>query len=125
MASLLRCLKDEAFLITFYERFLASSDEVAEKFENTDFKKQRHMLAKSLKLVAGAMGGEFEALKELRLRAETHDRSHLNIRPELYGYWRAALIETAIQFDSKWDIQTHVVWDRALCDIIRRMTKDY
>lgn len=123
--SVVRCLKDDDFLKTFYDRFLDSSEEIAERFKHTDFTKQRKMLAMSLKLTAGAMDGETEALKELRARAETHDHNHLNIRPELYGYWRAALIETAIQFDPDWDIETHIAWDKILGNVIGHMTKHY
>lgn len=42
------------------------------------------MLLRSLKLVAGATAGEPKSLREIRQRAETHDRYHLNIEPEHY-----------------------------------------
>jgi hypothetical protein len=42
------------------------------------------MLRRSLKLSAGATEGESAALAELKERAETHDRNHLDIKPELY-----------------------------------------
>ncbi len=125
LASLYRCLKAGDFIGAFYERFLASSDVIAAKFAKTDMAKQRLMLAKTLKLTAGVMEGDQAALKELRDRAETHDRDHLNIRPEYYDYWRAALIETAIEFDPQWDVQLHVTWDRILTDVIHHMTKHY
>jgi len=125
LASLLRCLQAGDFAGAFYERFLASSDVIAAKFARTDMARQRHMLIASLKLTAGATEGDPAALKELRERAETHDRDHLNIRPESYDYWRAALIETAIAYDPKWDVELHVTWNRILTDVIHHMTKHY
>ncbi len=125
LASLLRCLKAGDFIGAFYERFLASSDVIAAKFAKTDMAKQRTMLAATLKLTAGATEGEPAALKELRARAETHNRDHLNIRPEYYDYWRAALIETAIDYDPDWDVRTHVIWNRILTDVIHHMIKHY
>ena len=46
--SLDRCSGRPGFLDRFYELFLASSDEVAEKFERTDFRKQTRVLKASL-----------------------------------------------------------------------------
>ena len=49
--SLRRCDNDPKFLDTFYERFLASSPKVQEKFANTDFAKQKRLLRASFYLI--------------------------------------------------------------------------
>ena len=45
--SLARCLSNDRFFRRFYELFLASSQEVRDKFRNTDFAKQNRMLRAS------------------------------------------------------------------------------
>ena len=51
-----RCKNDENFFAIFYETFLASSEEVREKFKNTDFKVQTQLLKVSLPLIMLACG---------------------------------------------------------------------
>ena len=45
--SLNRCAASDNFIPAFYDRFLASSDEVQAKFEDTDFTVQNRMLLRS------------------------------------------------------------------------------
>ncbi len=46
--SLERCTRHSGFLDRFYELFLTSSADVAQKFTHTDFKKQKRALRISL-----------------------------------------------------------------------------
>ncbi len=66
LLSLDRCADDEQFIPAFYERFLATSDEIRHKFRHTDFEHQNQMLLRSLKLSAGATSGDPASLRELR-----------------------------------------------------------
>ncbi len=56
--SLNRCRGDEGFIPAFYARFMAASDEILDKFRNTDFTQQNQMLLRSLTLAADATAGE-------------------------------------------------------------------
>ena len=125
LASLTRCDKDSGFISSFYERFLASSPEVREKFSETDFAVQRRMLLRSLRTVAGATVGEGDALQELSLRAETHRRGRLDIPPHLYVLWQMALVDTAAQFDSEWSTTTEKAWNDCLGYAVAYMVKRY
>ena len=82
-ASLNRSLASPDFLRQFYELFLASSDEVREKFRNTDFPRQTRVLADSLYMMAVAAQLESDSLAwgEMSRLALQHDRDHLDIRP--------------------------------------------
>ena len=73
-ASLKRCLEDPSFLKDFYDRFTATSDEVREKFRNTDFAKQNRVLADSLYVMAAAAQGGEESLawREMKYVARRH-----------------------------------------------------
>lgn len=125
LESLNRCVIHEGFIPAFYARFLLSSEEVREKFRQTDFARQNAMLLRSLTLVAGATSGEGPSLQELWERAETHDRHHLNIEPHLYSIWVDAAIATARDFDGEWDGEVEAAWRRILGYVTHHMIKHY
>ncbi len=125
LQSLERCSEDEDFIASFYDNFLGASEEVREKFAETDFTRQNRMLLKSLRLCAGATAGDLAALRELRERAETHDRQHLNIRPELYDLWLDAIIKTAREYDELWSPDIEEAWNTILGHVIHHMIKYY
>ena len=123
--SLARCRQRPAFLAAFYRRFMASSDEVRQAFEDTDFRHQHRMLARSLELTAAATAGDASGLRELTDRATTHDRHHLNVRPELYDLWLDAMIETARETDPFWDDEVEQAWRIVIGYAVRHMQKYY
>lgn len=125
LKSLERCTSSNKFIPSFYQRFLAASEEIRDKFKHTDFKRQNKMLVRSLKLAAGATAGEAKSLQELRDRAETHDRHHLDIRPELYDHWRDAIVITAGEFDPQWSDEVEEAWNSVLGYVINHMIKYY
>ena len=110
---------------TFYSRFFLTSQEVKEKFKRTDFGKQNGMLISSLKLVAAATEGEPAGLRELRARATTHDRFHLDIQPELYELWLKSVLDTAREYDGQWDATIEEAWTKTLRHAIDFMVKRY
>ncbi len=125
LRSLGRCSRDENFIPSFYDRFLANSDEIREKFRHTNFEKQNEMLLRSLRLAAGATAGEPESLREIRERAETHDRNHLNIEPRLYDIWLSSVLDAAREFDAEWDDAIEDAWNTILDHVIKYMVRYY
>ena len=125
LQSVRRCSADDGFIPAFYARFLNTSEEVREKFQFTDFTKQNGMLQRSLELCAGATAGDSEALREMRERATTHDRDHLNIAPRLYAVWLESIIDAAREFDDQWDDDVEAAWRRILGHVIHHMTRSY
>ena len=123
--SLERCARSKKFIPTFYNRFLSASDDISDKFRHTDFGRQNRMLLRSLKLAAYAADGQSEGLREIRERAVSHGRHHLNIEPRLYNFWRSALIETSRQFDGQWDDDIEEAWLTILEHVISQMIKHY
>lgn len=123
--SLERCASNEGFIPAFYERFMDSSDVIREKFEETSFETQNRMLLRSLRLAAAVTQGDPKSLAELRDRAESHDRHHLNIQPALYNLWLAALLETAAEFDECWNESIKQAWQSILGFVIHRMQAKY
>lgn len=98
MQSYGRCCANASFFDTFYENFLASSPVIRNRFVNTDMIAQRHLLrAGILNLVLYARG-----MPDTKLRAlgESHSRTGLDIRPELYDLWLEALVRAVKSHDS-------------------------
>jgi len=125
LESLHRCERSEGFIPSFYARLNSSSDLVKSHFRHTNFEQQNKMLVKSLKLVAGVSCNEPEALRELRERAESHDRQHMNIKPELYEFWQAALLASAADVDPEWDEDVERAWNVILDSVVNHMVKLY
>lgn len=123
--SLERCVRAEGFADKFYERFLASSEDVRLKFRNTNFDRQKAMIVRSLELCAKAIDGDREGLSELKARSETHDRYHLNIKAPLYDLWLESLLQAAAETDPEWSQAVEEVWRTTLHHVINRMVSAY
>ncbi|MEZ6047739.1 MAG: globin domain-containing protein [Planctomycetaceae bacterium] len=123
LASLIRCASQPNFVPSFYNRFMGSSPEIPPYFKKTDFKKQNEMLLHSLNLSTGAVSGEPAALRELKERAESHDRYHLDVKPHLYDFWLNALIETVRDFDDKWNPTIEEAWRTTFQHVIDYMRR--
>ena len=108
--SLHKCEENEKFLTRFYEHFLAASPRVAEKFADTDFKRQEQAMRLSLRMMAMASAKGDAADLYLEYIAKRHDRHHLNIEPELYEFWLEALIDTARECDDEFDAEVEQAW---------------
>ena len=112
MQSYGRCCASDTFFDDFYEQFLSSSPEIADKFKKTDMPAQKHLLrAGILNLVLHARG-----MPDTKLRAlgESHSRSKLDIRPELYGLWVGALLSAVRRHDSKATGEDLEAWEQVL-----------
>jgi hemoglobin-like flavoprotein len=126
-ASLQRCLSKPDFLLDFYGLFMDSSDEVRAKFKDTDLKRQTEVLANSLwvmAIVAESAHGS-PAWAGLPQLAEKHDRSHLDIRPELYDRWLDCLLSAARRHDALFNDAVEGDWRRTLSVGIEYMRKRY
>jgi globin len=125
--SLKRCLEKPDFLLDFYGTFMASSDEIRDKFHNTDFKKQTEVLADSLWAMAVAAQGEpgSPALRDLPRLAERHSRRDLDIRPGLYDDWLDSLVATAKRHDPMFSPEVADAWRATLAVGIEILRSQY
>ncbi|HUN82690.1 MAG TPA: globin domain-containing protein [Phycisphaerae bacterium] len=108
--SLERCLAREGFIAKFYCRFLSQSASIRDRFAHTDMALQSERLARSLRTLASAVAGEPAGLKELAERADTHSRNKLNITPDMYELWTAAIIAMAREYDPEWSTCIEEAW---------------
>ncbi|MBD9416891.1 globin [Pseudomonas sp. PDM16] len=108
MQSYGRCCVSPTFFDDFYQHFLASSLQVREKFATTDMTAQKTLLRQGiLNLVMYARGMPDTKLKAL---GESHSRMRLDIRPELYDLWQAALLRTISEHDSEYNEEVRTAW---------------
>ena len=112
--SLERCLARSEFLERFYQRFMASSEEVREKFAKTDFSKQHRVLRGSLYLMSRAAMGLEDGREHLMAVAKTHGSAQLAIPPHHYDLWLEALIETAREMEQHFDAELEAAWREVL-----------
>jgi len=108
--SLGRCMADRRFLDRFYELFIGSSPEVAERFRDTDFVRQKRALSSSLYVMVMAMEGGEAACAYLEQIARRHAKDELDIRPEFYDVWLDCLIAAAREHDPLFSESTEQAW---------------
>jgi hemoglobin-like flavoprotein len=108
--SLERCMGRSGFLDCFYDHFLASAAEVAEKLKHTNSHKQKGGLKVSLYMMMLAAGGKAEAYAHLERIATRHSRNGLDIRPELYDLWLDCMVQAVKEFDPLFTSETERVW---------------
>ncbi|WP_226665121.1 globin [Microbulbifer aggregans] len=107
-----RCCNNEHFFIDFYDRFMSSSAEIRELFIDTDMPAQRHLLRNGImQLVLHSRGLPDTKLKAL---GNSHSRTGYNIRPEWYGLWLDALLDTLRKHDTHFDESIAQAWRRAI-----------
>ena len=124
--SLGRCTSQTGFLDRFYDRFLASSPKVKEKFQDTDFVRQKRALKASLHLILLAAGDEDgDAGKYLADVAEKHNAKNLDIGAELYDLWLDSLLETVKESDPEWSDEVGRAWEEVMMVGIHYLTVRY
>lgn len=112
------------FFAIFYQKFMASSPDIALMFINTNLEKQGQMLKKSFYslLVFYASNSADDYLERI---ATAHNRSHLNIPPHYYDLWLETLIETVQECDPMFDSNTELAWRLVLSGGITYMKFKY
>jgi len=105
-----RCDHQEGFFERFYEIYVGSSDEVKEKFKNTDMERQVKMLRDSFYTTKLATGASSIIQENLKRVAALHGHRGRDIKPELYDLWLDCLIRTVNQFDLEFSFEIEVAW---------------
>ncbi len=120
-----RCHHNPEFLDRFYRFLLDSSEEIREKFGNTDFKRQKKALSLSLHMILLSSSGADAADVYLDFIAERHNRGNLDIKPKLYSLWLAALLNAVRESDPEYDSEIENAWRLTMQDGIDYMIGKY
>ncbi len=124
-ASYDRCCANGEFFDTFYKIFLAKSPDVAAKFSNTDFKKQKPLIKASVSMMIRLGTGDSKAQDAIEKVGTTHSKSQLDIEPKLYNLWLEALVETAPKHDPDWNKELETAWKESMQNGIKIITGKY
>lgn len=112
MLSYGRCCASPVFFDDFYQRFLASSPRVREKFAHTDMAAQQQLLRHGImNLVLVARGMPATRLRQL---GESHCRARLDIDAELYDLWVDCLLATLTRHDPDFSPALRQEWREVL-----------
>lgn len=117
-------VRRDRFFDLFYETFLASSDEVRDKFARTDMAVQKRMLRTSLLYMTAFASTPRPSDSLIRL-ARLHSKGEKDIRPELYGAWLDAIIVAAARIDPKFSNVAEIAWRVTLAPGIEFMKAHY
>ena len=113
--SLRRCDANSEFLDIFYERFLASSPKVKQKFADPDFHRQKRLLRASFYLILLASedpeGGPERYLGHLAARHSTKD---LDVGAELYDLWLDSLLASVKDCDPEYNEEIEHAWEKMM-----------
>lgn len=125
MQSLQRCQPDDRLATVFYEKFLASSDEVRRHFRSTDMKAQKRKITATFHLASEVVLGAPGALAELTRQAELHGRGRLRIAPHLYALWVDALVSAVRECDPEFNPGTEQAWRLIMGHVVQHMKRRY
>lgn len=109
--SYVRCTMAGKFTSDFYHTFLGSSPLAAEKFANTDMVHQAGLLDHGIRTLIlfyrDPMAVTVATIREL---GKLHAGPPLNIEPQLYDLWLAALLSTVERNDPEFNCQLAGAW---------------
>jgi hemoglobin-like flavoprotein len=103
-----RCLEDPTFFDVFYERFIGSSDEIAEFFEEVDLAHTKKTLKTALFYNLMASDGSTLGIKKLKSMASIHQE--LELTAKHYDYWLDSLMSVVEEADRFHNQQIENAW---------------
>ncbi len=105
-----RCVMNQDFANNFYESFLASSQDIAKRFENTVMIKQKAMLVEALAHLINLVE-HGKPSERLMHAAKKHDRRHLNIKPSYYKIFKTHILNNIKTHDLKINATLEANWE--------------
>lgn len=124
-ASYDRCLVNGDFFQTFYDIFLATSPEVASKFAQTDFSKQKNLIKASVTMLIRLGTGNANARRIIEKVGDTHCQQELDIRPALYDLWLDSLCAALQRHDPEYSAELETFWRDGMQEGIQLVTDRY
>ncbi len=124
-ASYDRCQAAGDFFQTFYDIFLAKSPEIASKFAQTDFTKQKNLIKASVAMMIRLGTGNANARSIIEKVGDTHCRTALDIQPELYELWLNSLCEAIQRHDTAYTPELETQWRENMQEGIALVTSHY
>lgn len=125
--SYIRCQENEKFFDLFYKTLLGKSEEIAAKFEHTDWVRQHNLIKLGIKsaiLYAEQPDYAF-AQKNIDDIGTTHSHSQWDIKPEFYPLWLDSVVETVKECDPAYSLELSDAWRKVLTPAIQLIISKY
>lgn len=120
--SYVRCTTTGRFSNDFYLTFMSSSPLAAERFADTDMDHQAVLLDYAIRtLILFFHEPLAVTLETIKALGKSHGSEHLNIPPQLYSHWLAALLATVKQHDPKFNRKLALAWTQVVSHGIAAM----
>ena len=122
-----RCKSNPEFLDYFYKIFMDSDDEIKQKFEHTDFKKQKASVVHSIYVLMSLVGNTANnsELEDMDRVAKLHDRAHLDVGPHLYDRFLESILAAVKKYDRRYDGEIENAWQKMMLHGIEFMKSRY
>ncbi|MCU7914393.1 MAG: globin [Candidatus Thiodiazotropha sp. (ex Gloverina cf. vestifex)] len=114
--SLARVTASDDFFDSFYDHFMAQSEEIAGFFHRQDMAQLKHKLEETLQMVADTAEGRPGLELYMEMLGRIHQRLHVERRH--FSMWQTALIETVAVFDDHYNDQVEAAWFRVIASVI-------
>jgi hemoglobin-like flavoprotein len=117
--SLQRISLKPGFYDTFYDHFMAQSDEIAAIFHSRNMEQLKHKLKDTLQMVEDALAAKPGVVLYLEMLGRIHTR--LKVDSRHFEMWKQALLATVEHYDDEYDAQVQVAWEEAIEKVISLM----
>ena len=124
-ASYDRCLANGDFFQTFYDIFLATSPDIASKFAQTDFNKQKNIIKASVAMMIRLGTGNANARRIIEKVGDTHGQQGLDIRPAFYDLWLNSLCNAIEIHDTEYSAELATLWRERMQEGIQLVIDRY
>ncbi len=122
-----RCQKDDKFFDIFYRILLSKSNDIKDRFTNTDWIRQHNLIKLAIKsAILYAEQPEYSfAYKNIHDIAISHSKSEMNIKPELYPLWLDTLAESVQKCDPEYTDELIINWRKVISPTIDLIISKY
>ena len=117
-----RSLLHGGFFDAFYDRFIAASPVVAERFQNTNMDRQKQMMRLSLSMLVMFAEGKPIARPSVDALKKSHGPGRYEISRDLYDLWLECLIDTLRECDPGFNEELEGRWREAMAKGINHMS---
>jgi len=117
--SLDRVTAQTGFFDSFYDAFMAQSEEIAGIFVNRDMAHLKHKLKETLQILADAAEGRPGFGLYVEMLGRVHQR--LNVNRNHFDMWREALLDTVAVYDEQYNPRVRLAWRRVIDSVIERL----
>ncbi len=117
--SLRRISLKQGFYDTFYDHFMAQSDEIAGIFHARDMDQLKGKLKETLQMVEEALAGKPGVVLYLEMLGRIHTR--LKVDQRHFEMWKEALLATIERYDDEYDAQVQTAWEEAIETVVNLM----